>query len=584
MGVLTLLFPIFLALILIVVLFGVIYLIKRREGEIKEERKTLREKIQSIQQDVDEVIDTETLEEEIEKVLEEEEEDEYNYPCLIPPYSNGTCSKGYKIETGEDTGKKCCYPEDAIKPSKFQRNLKTANKIIQEILMSMIVWDVIEGLTTIPPNSAKAAKAAKTAKALKAYRAARIVKTTKLVKVARAGSIAVRGTIRGAGALVKSVMMSPSIMIDIGFLVADILDTEGYASFIPQSKFESVKKTIDYEFWKAMEQADIEYPMLYPLGELYGQSYELATELGYARIMEKYFESDMELEKYSEYKKAYDDYIDAIVDSVMNDTDEPEFPVKVEEYTAKLPEDRHVERDELIYEEMKNLLPLVDVVSNTNLFPKISSPKTIGITLSQEGARRLNEKNKSDWLTNDDSEKMVATYTDKYNIYESGASGADSTMTEVTLPEKTVLATGYGPLFSMCEKRRQTRKEAGPVTPTSFGSYYDFKNSKCVFTRELCDRYVLQWKPDKNDCVMREGQKAAENIFFGPTMTRSMIALGNQIDDTWTQRGDAFKSGDSEKILATLGSMVVDPFGTGITNIGTDSDPGGWGVGASFGF
>ena len=135
MGLISLLFPIFLALILIVVLFGIIYLIKKREGEIKDEMKSLREKLNDIEY-IDEVLDTETLEETIEEILEEES---FNFPCLIPPYSNGTCDPGYKIETGEDTGKKCCYPEDSIKPSEFQRKLKLANQIIQEILIAM-VW------------------------------------------------------------------------------------------------------------------------------------------------------------------------------------------------------------------------------------------------------------------------------------------------------------------------------------------------------------------------------------------------------------------------------------------------------------
>ena len=65
MGLISLLFPIFLALILIVVLFGIIYLIKRREGEIKDEMKSLREKLNDIEY-IDEVLDTETLEETIE--------------------------------------------------------------------------------------------------------------------------------------------------------------------------------------------------------------------------------------------------------------------------------------------------------------------------------------------------------------------------------------------------------------------------------------------------------------------------------------------------------------------------------------
>ncbi len=72
----------------------------------------------------------------------------------------------------------------------------------------------------------------------------------------------------------------------------------------------------------------------------------------------------------------------------------------------------------------------------------------------------MNEKNKSEWLTNDESEKMTAIYTDKYSIYESGASGADSEMKEIPLAEKTTLAAPYGILFR-CVKREDSRDQKG---------------------------------------------------------------------------------------------------------------------------
>jgi len=188
----------------------------------------------------------------------------------------------------------------------------------------------------------------------------------------------------------------------------------------------------------------------------------------------------------------------------------------------------------------------------------------------------MNEKNKSDWLDNDESEKLVAVYTDKYSVYKSG-DATNPIMEEKTLGEKTVLGTSYGTLFSMCEKRRQTRSEAGSVTPTSFGSYYDFKNSKCIFTNELCKKYGLKWKSGENDCEEYEGQKEAE-ILFGPTMTRSAIKLGNIMDEGWTKRGDAFKSGDAEKIFSTLGSIIVDPLGVGIMDNSGDAWASSFGI------
>ncbi len=551
MGLLSLLFPIFLALILIVVLFGIIYLIKKREGEIKDEMKSLRDKLKDIDEDINEFIDLETLEEELEKILEEES---FNYPCLIPPYSTGTCDPGFKIETGEDTGKKCCYPEDSIKPSNFETKLKLANQIIQEILIAMVAGELLErmvkklvGKTSVKAGGKVAVSA--TARAAKAARAAK-----RSAQAAKAVAMSIRTAIKASRALAKAIIGGPVgaafLVADIIGMVLDIKDTAGYKSFIPRDTFTNTKNVIDYEFGKALELEDLEFPMIYPLGQLYAKPYETAMELAYAKLIDKYFVSDMELEKNSEYKKAFDDYVDALIDSIVNETDdEPELPKKIEEYAIKIPEDRYTERDELIYEEMKNLIPLGDLVSNTQMYPKISSPKTIGISLSEQGAKRMNEKNKPKWL-NDDMETLAAIYTDKYYIYESGTSD-NPVMKEMTLPEKTVLATGYGTLFSMCEKRRKLKSSSAAITPTNYGSYFDFENSKCVFTSSLCNRYGL--KLENNDCVMREGQEVAE-IIFGTTTVRASI-------DQWQDRQNQFESGDFGEIASATVQTILDPTG-----------------------
>ena len=569
MGLLTLLFPIFLALILIVVLFGVIYLIKRREGEIKEERKALRKKIQSIQQqqqDVDEFLDTETLEKEIEEILEEEFK-----PCLFPPYSNGTCDKGYRIETGEDTGKKCCYPESSIQPSKFQKNLKLANKIIQEILISMVAGELLErmvkkmiGKSTVKSGSKVTASAA--SRAAKAARASK-----KLALATKSISTTIRTVVKtGSKAIFKAVIGgtvgAAFLAIDAIGLVLDIKDTAGYASFIDQDTFQNTKDIIDAKFFEAMELAELEFPIIYPLGLLYGANYEAAIEVGYANIIDKYFVSDMELEKNSEYKKAFDDYVDDLTDSIVNETDEPEFPKKLEDYSVKIPEDHYVERDELIYEAMVNFIGL----ANCKLYPKISSPSTIGITLTREGARKLNESNKNKWLTDDPDDEnaevaLSATYTDKYYIYDRDAidqTDDNPIMEEVTLPEKTVIATGYGALFSMCEKRRKLKSSSAAITPTSYGSYFDFENAKCIFTRDLCNRYGL--KLENNDCVFREGQEIAEMV-FGTTTTRASIT-------EWTDRLDTLKSRNSSLQEKTdeVWKIALDP--TGLISVIADQE------------
>jgi hypothetical protein len=414
--------------------------------------------------------------------------------------------------------------------------------------------------------SAAALKAAKTAKAINAFRAARAVK---LARGGRVAALAVRTAVKGTAALAKAAASGGLLLaVDAALLTMDILDTAGYASFLGQDVFTSTKNMIDYQTWETVEQADMEHPVLYPLTELYGESYEVAMDYGYSKLIEKYFESDLELEKNSEYAKAFDDYVDALVESIVNETTEPTFPIKMEEYAMKITEDHHIERDELIYDAMKNLIPLADVISNTKMYPKISSPYTIGITLSERGANRMNEKNKSDWLVNDESEKLVAVYTDKYSVYKSG-DATEPVMEEKTLGEKTVLGETYGMLFSMCEKRRQTRSEAGSVTPTSFGSYYDFKNSKCIFTNELCTKYGLKWDSANNNCIPYEGQEVAE-ILFGPTLTRGVIKYGN------SKFGEAFTSGDPIAILASIGSIIQDPFNA--NDWSGNAQASGWGI------
>mgnify|MGYP003324520077 FL=1 len=136
--------------------------------------KSLRDKLKDIDDEyINEFIDLETLEETMEEILEES----FNFPCLIPPTDNGTCGRRYRLETDEDTGKKCCYPEDSIKPSNLETKLKLANRIIQEILFEIVVFGILKRIARLGGSakvaSSAAAKAAKTAKAIKAFRAAR---------------------------------------------------------------------------------------------------------------------------------------------------------------------------------------------------------------------------------------------------------------------------------------------------------------------------------------------------------------------------------------------------------------------------
>ena len=121
----------------------------------------------------------------------------------------------------------------------------------------------------------------------------------------------------------------------------------------------------------------------------------------------------------------------------------------------------------------------------------------------------------------------------------------------------------------MCEKRRKLKSSSSAITPTDYGSYYDFENAKCIFTERLCHRYGQDWKSNENDCHISEEQKVLETV-FGTTIVR-------HAKDVARERDEDFESGDVNRIADATFRTIVDPLGAmdeGGSIFGNDADEG----------
>ena len=124
-------------------------------------------------------------------------------------------------------------------------------------------------------------------------------------------------------------------------------------------------------------------------------------------------------------------------------------------------------------------------------------------------------------------EPSMASYTDTYYIPnpENPGTHKEPNMLEVKIGEKVVMYNPYGSLLAYCVKKRQiteTTSLSGSVDPSEFGVKFDMNLGKCIFTRDFCDRYGMEYVESDNDCKLRPGQEVAE-LIFGPTLTRGTI-------------------------------------------------------------
>jgi hypothetical protein len=470
-------------------------------------------------------LDPEELQTEINNELKEDAK-----RCMVNPRKDGKCGPNYTLEEG------CCYPDTEAGKSKLAAGIATTKYWATTLSLNIVASTILGKMAFRAAGVTWGGMAAGSAAAA-SYRASlRAAQVGKSVATgARAGVVAARTSaavgakyaVAAAGGPIGLAIIVAMAIFDAVTIAMDILDIDGYDSFTSQTLLTKIKNVADYEQAKALEQLDLEFPMLFPIAFYYKAEFEASLEYAQALLYEKHLTTvlDEEIKK----SPSFGDELNTYYDKILAGGDD-EMPESLIVLFSSIPDRFHIDRDRFIFKKMQELMG-----SNKykiQLYGRLSTAERIGISLSQRGAQEHNEAHKSVWYKKHDlfkpgppspdeeePEPPVCLYTDTYYVYESGPSD-NPKMVARKLPVKTVLVGYYGNIVSFCEKIRQVKKTSRPIDPYALGVRFDFETGICNFTREFCSRYGMEFR--NNNCVLRPGQKYAEMI-FGTTTTRAII-------------------------------------------------------------
>ena len=476
--------------------------------------------------------DPDVLEKELKKQTEQQIgiEKGKKTSCMVNPSSiGGKCSTGYTLE--EDDG--CCYPDASTPPNPNAAKVQAVKDLSVSLIGGSIVETVLTaGLkksATLAKGAKGAANAAKVAKAAKAAKAAKSAASTgKLaiaairtgVKVGKGAASMGKFAVAAAGGPAGLAVAVAMLLFDGISMVLDAKDTSGYQSSTTNGTLNKFKDVIDYETAKSLSKLDLEYPMIFPIGDVYPTEFEAALEYSVQQISSIHMAEELEKDE------ALVDIVAAYGDAVEIDPD-AELPTEFLDFINGLPSTFHIERDKFLLQKLQELIgPKSDTVQ---FYEELSTPDTMAVTLSEKGVKEWNDKHKETWYAYNDlfkppdppptDEPMTALYTDKYYVYESGPSD-NPKMVERKLKIKVALGSYYGSLVAYCEKSRKLKETSATIRPLDLGVSFQYDTGVCKFTREYCSRYGLEFS--NNDCKTRPGQGFAE-LIFGESMTREFI-------------------------------------------------------------
>ena len=549
-----------LALLLIVVLILVIS--RRRKASTKEKREKaligvtidqVKENLDRVAKDAD--IDPDELQQELDKVLEEEKKKR----CMVNTNKYGQCSINYTLQSG------CCYPNESAPPNPMAEKIALAKELAMTIGLGVVAEQIIARSVLKAAGAGGKSGAAATRSALAGAKAARATaaaaRTT--AAAARAGMAAAgKYAVAAAGGPFGLALAVAMVVFDAISITLDVLDVEGYDSYTSNTLLTQIKNVVDYEIAKAFELEGLQYPMLFPVGQYYQPEWEAAQEYMFSQMEANHL--FQEVDKDEEMTKIFDDYLQKVVDNPDPDVEIP-IPQEFMDFATNIGRKLPVERDRYIFEKMKELMGPNSY--KIQLYESLSTPDRVGISLSERGAQEWNEQNREIWIANNDlfnppaeppfgDDPPAALFTDTYYVYESGPSD-NPKMIGLKLPTKTVLCGYYGSIVSFCEKKRQLKNVSEPVDPYALGVRFNYKTGVCDFTRKFCRRYGMEFR--NNDCKLKPGQGVAEMI-FGTTVTRGMIR-------EWEDRIDMFNSGDPGQIALALGMTMFDAWTLGVGSI-----------------
>jgi len=528
---------------------------KEREEITTDARKTGEE----IREDIDKGVDSsakkfesaglgsaDDLKKELDAETKKMIEGDPNLTCAIKPSAAG-CGANYILNAG--TG--CCDLKPGKKPSPMEAKVALAKTIGTEIAVGIIAGEIMEKMILKGPRLA--AKGAVVAGKMLAKLAPKLG-----AKLAATGAKhAATASTGPPGWIVSAIMLA----FDAISLTLDLLDVDGYNSYTSNDVISNMRKMMDFSLWKSLKDAGMDFPMMFPLAEPFQNEFEAAQNFMGGEMFNKFVMKD--IEETPAMKAIWDGFLNEAIENP-----DVELPEQITDFTVKTIEKYHKERDLIIFTKLQDLLG--DEKYKVELYEFMSTPKRIGISLSEKFAGEWNTQQRETWFKNNDLFKppkqaidyvdpTAALYTDTYYVLDTTNPGTEDkpNMIPKKLPKKTVLGCAYGTIITFCEKRRQLKGISDAVDPRKLGVKFDMGSGQCKFTKEFCIRYGMVFS--KNNCKLNPGQAAAEMI-LGPTVTRASVR-------EWEDRKAAFTSGDPVQVAGAVLKTVYDPTGLGTASV-----------------
>lgn len=497
--------------------------------------------------------------------------DEAKKACLVSQNADGSCPKGMRPSTGE-----CCEFEDP----RAQSSLDALADMAPDLAISIVGGTALESLIIAGVNTKMFTQSAVKGTAATGGRVAataggKAATQTGGKAAAAAGSkvaaqaggkfsarLAVQGSVKVAqmmGTQLAAALACGPICIAVTVATAvftialDMTDPFGYENFTANKVIRNKRNTLDTMLQDTLAKKRMSYPLTFPLSAAFPEfNKELeekmlieflpdAMELMPKDLMVRFFTSMLKGEP-SDDKDVMAAFDRAMDQALAN--------------TKK--------RDTLVYDFYSSKGKKSDI----EMVSFMATKDRIGVTLSEQGAKRYNERMKEKHLLYSNPHRkppkdvpkdytpMVAMYTDTYRVLNTSNPGGKHSpnVEEKKLAKKICMAMPYGALIADCEYGFRATKHSQRLNPAAYGVRFNYDRGDCDFTKDYCTRLGMKIKG--NECILPPGQKEAE-LILGKTVTRVYT-------EDWNNRINAIKSGEPMGVAIGVASIMLMASPTGL--------------------
>ena len=394
------------------------------------------------------------------------------------------------------------------------------------------------------------------------------------------------------------------MILDVFTILADMADVQGLNTFVDNSQLMNMRDVIIYQTWDALKKEGVDFPIMFPIDAFFVDECEMAQLSMTNSIVEDLMMSmkdriaksggdsvdcEDEDQRADNAQRCMDeDMVEAlckfIVINILGDeiplaedklTEEESATIEYEIYEQHMSDP--IKYHKKYFESMVEQFTADPKLSPTMIkfVPAMCDEVNMGISLTEEGCRHLNNVYKPTWFAFNDlfmpARKPAEDYSDPYvavygmdvvTVNEMNVGSADAPniimkrakdVNGNDLTEPVSWMYPFGMLVSFCEKPKKSSKRGALVSPTEFGVEFDFETGVCKFTEAMCNRYSMDtttinwWGYEYLNCKPNEGS-AELSFIFGD-------AGAANITEAWDNRIKMFESGDPKLIAMALVSM-----------------------------